>query len=386
MLDRDLEIAVRDLFRRGKPQKAIRLVGPEQVKVLRDLGSEFLAEGNIEAGLLCRRKAVELQPTERVLRMEWVRSLLTVGRTEEARAVGGADTQLWRDLGGDFFRSGNADFGIMCRRIAAELAPDDTIVHLELLRALGSTGNKDPALAYAGTFQIVAPPATRHDFTPEEKVIYSRVMDIAIASPELVVALIRATDYVVRGRIPGAFMECGAYRGGSTMTVMYALLNRQSSDREFYLYDTFTGFPLPETVDVYHDGTPALEEWDQKKTADGTSGWLVSPIEHTRGNIESVGYPMSKVHIVKGMVEDTIPATAPEQIAFLRLDTDFYRSTKHELEHLYPRLSPGGVLIIDDYGAFSGAQKAVDEYFDSRGFRPLLHRVDAHVRMITKDR
>jgi O-methyltransferase len=81
---------------------------------------------------------------------------------------------------------------------------------------------------------------------------------------------------------------------------------------------------------------------------------------------------------VKGKVEDTIPANIPERIALLRLDTDFYRSTRHELEHLYPRLERGGVLIIDDYGAYVGARQATDEYFASRPF--LLNRIDEHVR------
>jgi O-methyltransferase len=90
----------------------------------------------------------------------------------------------------------------------------------------------------------------------------------------------------------------------------------------------------------------------------------------------STGYPAERVHLVEGRVEDTLPAAAPEEIALLRLDTDWYESTKHELVHLYPRLSPGGVLILDDYGHYEGARRAVDEYFESAGGRPLLTRVD----------
>ena len=115
------------------------------------------------------------------------------------------------------------------------------------------------------------------------------------------------------------------------------------------------------------------------------SGWLVSTLEQTRSNVLSTGYPESRITLVKGMVEDTIPAVAPEQIAFLRLDTDFYVSTKHELEHLYRRIAPGGVLIIDDYGAFKGARKAVDEFFANFQHPPFLHRVDSNVRLAIKD-
>jgi hypothetical protein len=79
--------------------------------------------------------------------------------------------------------------------------------------------------------------------------------------------------------------------------------------------------------------------------------------------IRSTGYDMGRVVMVKGRVEHTIPGQVPDQIAVLRLDTDWHHSTRHELEHLYPRLVAGGVLIVDDYGHFQGARRAVDEYF-----------------------
>jgi O-methyltransferase len=97
-----------------------------------------------------------------------------------------------------------------------------------------------------------------------------------------------------------------------------------------------------------------------------------------------LGYPKARLHFVKGMVEETIPETAPGQIALLRLDTDFYSSTKHELDHLYPRLSSGGILIIDDYGSIPGARRAVDEYAAEHRIGWFMHRVDAQVRLVVK--
>jgi O-methyltransferase len=85
---------------------------------------------------------------------------------------------------------------------------------------------------------------------------------------------------------------------------------------------------------------------------------------------------MSHVRLVKGKVEDTVPKNAPEKIALLRLDTDWYESTRRELVHLFPRLVPGGVLIIDDYGHWQGARKAVDEYIAGNQVKILLNRVD----------
>jgi O-methyltransferase len=97
--------------------------------------------------------------------------------------------------------------------------------------------------------------------------------------------------------------------------------------------------------------------------------------------VAAVGYPGERLHFVAGDVAKTIPEHAPEAIALLRLDTDFYASTRHELEQLYPRLSPGGVLIIDDYGDWAGARKATDEYFATHKPQPLLIRVDVGARM-----
>jgi hypothetical protein len=90
------------------------------------------------------------------------------------------------------------------------------------------------------------------------------------------------------------------------------------------------------------------------------------------------------VNLVKGPVESTIPATIPDQLAILRLDTDWYESTKHELDHLYPRLVSGGILIIDDYGHWQGARQAVDEYFARQNLKPLLSRIDYTCRIMIK--
>jgi O-methyltransferase len=97
--------------------------------------------------------------------------------------------------------------------------------------------------------------------------------------------------------------------------------------------------------------------------------------------MQSTGYPSDRVHYVKGLVEATVPQQAPDEIAILRLDTDWYESTKHELEHLWPRVRPGGVLIVDDYGHFEGARRAVDEFFGPGVF---LHRIDYTGRLVLK--
>ena len=97
-----------------------------------------------------------------------------------------------------------------------------------------------------------------------------------------------------------------------------------------------------------------------------------------------IGYNTEKLHFIKGKVENTLPEYAPKQISLLRLDTDWYESTKHELTHLFPRLVSGGVLILDDYGYWAGAKKAVDEYFSQNKTQILLNRIDQTGRIAIK--
>jgi O-methyltransferase len=99
--------------------------------------------------------------------------------------------------------------------------------------------------------------------------------------------------------------------------------------------------------------------------------WAIASLDDVRDGFSSVDDPRELVHFVEGKVEDTIPDRAPEEIAILRLDTDWYESTRHELTHLYQRLAPGGVLIIDDYGTWKGSKDATDEFVAETG-EPLL--------------
>ena len=102
----------------------------------------------------------------------------------------------------------------------------------------------------------------------------------------------------------------------------------------------------------------------------------------SKPTLAETAYP--RVEFVQGRVENTLPAAAPPEIAVLRLDTDWYESTRHELEHLYPRLVDGGVLIVDDYGYWQGARQAVDEYFGETGEAILLNRIDDTGRIAVK--
>lgn len=186
-------------------------------------------------------------------------------------------------------------------------------------------------------------------------------------------ALIKATRYVAKHAIPGAIVECGVWRGGSMLTVARTLLDCGDARRELYLFDTFAGMSEPGPEDVRRiDGATA--QWTLEEG--GEREWLTAGLERVKQTMNRCAYDPARLRFVAGKVEDTLPGAAPELIALLRLDTDWYQSTRHELEHLFPRLAPGGVLIIDDYGWWEGARRAVDEYFGTGGPRMLLNIID----------
>jgi O-methyltransferase len=211
-----------------------------------------------------------------------------------------------------------------------------------------------------------------------------RVRRDTLTTAPRIAALCDSVEYLVRTDVPGAFAECGVWRGGSMMAAALTLLRLGVTDRDLYLFDTFSGMPEPSAQDAPspYDGYSPHKRW-RRQTRLGRQ-WAGVPVETVRHRLESTGYPPERVHLVPGMVEDTLPSKAPEAIALLRLDTDWYASTRHELEYLYPRLAEGGVLIVDDYGHYQGARRAVDEYFAAAAEPVLLNRIDFTARLVVK--
>lgn len=222
-------------------------------------------------------------------------------------------------------------------------------------------------------------------FAPDEIAIMKKIEGLTATGPGRIVGLLDAVKYVTANRIEGAIVECGVWRGGSVMAALYALKDLGDTAREIYLYDTFEGMSAPTEKDVMFDGTPAkalLMEGERKEGVDNY--WCYAGVDSVRNNLLQTGYPAERYHFVKGKVEDTLPKYLPGKIALLRLDTDWYESTRQELIHLYPLLAEGGVLILDDYGHWQGARKAVDEYFAGLGFHPFLSRLDYTGRLFVK--
>jgi hypothetical protein len=200
------------------------------------------------------------------------------------------------------------------------------------------------------------------------------IAPFTFTTPERIYALTNAVKYVVTNDIPGVIVECGVWRGGSMMTVARTLLQLGDTSRHLYLFDTYEGMTPPTEKDVMFDGRRASDLLSNLTKEDKL--WAVCSLEEVQANLYSTAYPREKIHFVKGRVESTIPSEVPDTISLLRLDTDWYESTKHELVHLYPRLSKGGVIIIDDYGHVQGCREATEEFIRENNIRLLLNRID----------
>jgi len=226
-----------------------------------------------------------------------------------------------------------------------------------------------------------APKPVPPDLDDTAREIVERVRPFTMTPPDRVAALIEAARYIARTGLPGAVVECGVWRGGSMMAAALTLLSMGVDDVDLFLFDAFGKMPMPSDRDVDAWGRPASRLFEDGNDANAIPELAIGPVEGVRRNLESTGYPSEHIQFVQGMVEDTVPAQAPEQIALLRLDTDWYASTAHEMRHLFPRIVDGGVLIIDDYGLFQGARDAVDEYLAECDIPILLNRVDFAARV-----
>jgi O-methyltransferase len=222
------------------------------------------------------------------------------------------------------------------------------------------------------------------DFADFEKMTIHKVKPFTMTSPERIASLIHAVRYIVDANIEGSIVECGVWRGGSMMTIALTLLEKRSLDKDLYLFDTFEGMSPASAADVSITGDDAQHLMSVTRKSEDDHLWAYSPLIKVQEAVLSTGYPKEKILFIKGMVEETIPTHAPSRISLLRLDTDWYESTRHELVHLFPRLSVGGVLIIDDYGHWKGAKKAVDEYIAEKKLRILLNRIDYTGRIAIK--
>jgi len=227
------------------------------------------------------------------------------------------------------------------------------------------------------------------DQDPRFRDALRQVRGYTMSTPELCYALFQAIEHIRTSEVDGAIVESGVWRGGNVALCALALLASGDASRDLYLFDTFDwSWPdLTQWDTKYGQGTAAERNAALKKRRNAPQEFLdAQGVSETnvRDFIVDTGYPSEKIHTIKGFVQDTIPENAPEKIALLRLDTDMYDSTYHELVHLYPRLVSRGILFIDDYPTEHGCVKAVEQYFSEAGSRPFLSRIDTQGRIAVK--
>ena len=223
------------------------------------------------------------------------------------------------------------------------------------------------------------------DFEEFHKEIIAKVRPYTMTSIERLFSLIEAVRYVVKNDIKGSFVECGVWNGGSMMAIAETLKRLGVKDRHLYLYDTYCGMTEPTENDIDQLNVDAGMQLEQnKKNKETSTVWAFSTLSEVKLNLSLIGYPEEYLHFIEGDVLKTIPINHPGEISLLRLDTDWYESTKHEIEHLYPLLESNGVLIIDDYGFWKGSRKAIDEYIESNNISILLNRIDNTGRIAIK--
>lgn len=225
----------------------------------------------------------------------------------------------------------------------------------------------------------------RMNYNDEEqaRVALEMIEDYTMTSYERMITLWNQVRHLDRDGIQGALVECGTWRGGACGMMALAHLASGTARRKIHLFDSFKGLPEP---DSKVDGEVAMQY------ASGKAGGKLTSIERCVGPLddnqrllrEIVKYPRELTVYHVGWFENTVPPARQTMgsIALLRLDGDWYASTKVCMENLFSHVLPGGMVVIDDYGHWEGCRKAVDEYMASLPRRPFLNYIDGTARYI----
>jgi hypothetical protein len=224
------------------------------------------------------------------------------------------------------------------------------------------------------------------EISKKESTILNNIKDYTMTSIPSQWSLIQSINHVIRNNVEGSFVECGIFRGGNII-LMSKLLEEHGIEKNIFAYDTFEGMPLPGIDDLDLRGNSSIDKFLELKNSEKEgSQWCYCNIQDVKNNIKkfNINY-LKNINFIKGKVEKTLLdiKNLPKKISLLRLDTDFYSSTKIELNILFPLLEKNGILIVDDYGHFMGAKKAVDEYFYEK--KLWFHRVDYSTRLLIKN-
>lgn len=246
---------------------------------------------------------------------------------------------------------------------------------------------------YLGKKESGIPPSNREtsyaELAEKERDLIYNILknNLSMTSENNLATTALACKYIINKEIEGDFIECGVWRGGHSI-VAAAMLGEIG--RKAYLLDTYTGMTAPEDNDIrINDGQRARSIFAKNALGPDSSNWCYASIEEVKNNLKSAGLEHliqnGQVNFLIGKAEEVLidaKTSLPEKISCLRLDTDWYSSTKIELEILWPRLTQGGVIIIDDYGYWDGCRRAVDEYFSNH--KIFMAPIDQNARVAIK--
>lgn len=214
----------------------------------------------------------------------------------------------------------------------------------------------------------------------------SRIKPFTMTTDERIYMLIKSVEYIIARNIPGDFVECGVWRGGSVMAIAQTLKNLGVTNRKIWLYDTFDGMTEPSESDLDWSGKIAKDVLlKQKKVDEKLNTHAFASINAVKKNLRTIDYNFDNYIFVEGDVKETLMRNFPKSISLLRLDTDWYDSTLVELQQLFPLLEKDGIIILDDFGQWAGSRKAATEYFDSLDVKYLMNIVDKGARLIIKN-
>ena len=218
------------------------------------------------------------------------------------------------------------------------------------------------------------------EITKPEKKLIENCLQYSMTNVERMWSLIQSFHHIRQESLKGDFVECGVWKGGNII-LLKKLIQKFNLKKNIYGFDTFEGMVEPSFYDVNYNNKSAKKMFDEH--VEKKIGFAMCSLEDVKKNIKK-NTNIDNIFLIKGKVENTLrnKQKLPKKISILRLDTDFYESTKIELEVLFPRLVKGGVLIIDDYGFWKGAKKAVDEYFCD--YRQFFHYIDHSCRLLIK--
>jgi hypothetical protein len=211
-------------------------------------------------------------------------------------------------------------------------------------------------------FDLITIPSDINNYDNTVLVVYKLSLDHA-----------DSIKYIVDKSIEGDIIECGVENGRMEYIFIHELM-KHNMNRDIYLFDTFAGLTEPgeydytckNAVQFKMDKNEVYNNWNARKVDEKTNHWCFSPLENVQHKLNATGYPQEKLHYIVGDVMETLKdkQNIPTKIAILRLDTDWYESSKFELEQMYENVVSGGIIIFDDYYLWDGQRRAVDEFFE----------------------